>query len=258
MILVTGRIVELIFILIVLGAILYFMQAAAAGNPPSIRRLPQVDVIDELVARAVEMNKEIWFLSGRGPMTDAFILPSILSTFGILDYVTEKCARFGAKIHHPSVIPDAYNIQAEIMREAYERADRLEDFDPLETIIFIPYGAERPYVIQESWARKPAAAVMCGFWRHAAILFSEALQRAGAVTLAGTDTIDNIAFMVAANNYSMIGEEMYAMSAYLSRDPIMTSALVGQDIGKYICILMIILGTLFGIVGMPFAPWLQF
>ena len=162
-----------------------------------------------------------------------------------------------SEIHHPTVIPDAYNIQYEIMREAYETAGKPEEFDPLQTIIFIPYGAERPYVIQESWARKPAAAIMCGFWRHAAIIFSEALQRAGAVTLAGTDTIDNIAFMVAANNYSMIGEEMYAMSAYLSGDAVMTSALVGQDFGKYICIILSVLGSILGLIGITFAPLLS-
>jgi hypothetical protein len=33
-------------------------------------------------------------------MTNAFVLPGILSTFGICAYVTEQCARFGAKIHH--------------------------------------------------------------------------------------------------------------------------------------------------------------
>jgi len=257
MVLIQGRIVGFGFIIIVLVAIVYFMEQAKKGSPAKIRRLPQVDVIDELVGRAVEMDSEVWFLSGRGPMTDALILPSILSTFGILAYVTEKCARLGAKIHHPTVIPDAYNIQFEIMREAFEKAGKPENFDPLETIIFIPYGAERPYVIQESWRRKPAAAVMCGFWRHAAILFSEALQRAGTVTLAGTDTIDNIAFMVAANNYSMIGEEMYAMSAYLSGDPVMTSALVGQDIGKYVCIIMTVIGSLLGLAGILFAPLLS-
>jgi hypothetical protein len=203
------------------------------------------------------MNKELWFLSGQGQMTNATQLPGILSTFGILDYVTEKCAEYGCKIHHPTNLPVAYNIQYEIMREAYEAAGKPEDFDPLDTILYIPAGAGRPYITNESWKRKPAGGILTGFWYHYTIIYAEALQRAGAMTLGGTDTTHNIPFMVAANNYSMIGEEMYAMSAYLSKDPVLGSSLAGQDVGKYIIIILTILAVLAGLVGMDSATWFR-
>jgi hypothetical protein len=76
------------------------------------------------------------------------------------------------------------------------------------------------------------------------------------MTLGGTDTTHNIPFMVAANNYSMIGEEMYAMSAYLSEDKTLSSSLAGQDIGKYIVILMTIVGVLLAAAGYPVAEWI--
>jgi hypothetical protein len=62
--------------------------------------------------------------------------------------------------------------------------------------------------------------------------------------------------MVAANNYSMIGEEMYAMSAYLSEDPTLASSLAGQDIGKYIVIILCIIGVILHAAGIPFSDWL--
>jgi hypothetical protein len=239
-----------------MGAIYYFLYNAERGKFANIRRLPQVDAIDELIARCVEMNKEMWFLGGGGLMTNAFVLPAILSVFGILSYVTEKCAEYGCKIHFPSVNPIAYNIQTEIMRESYEKAGRIEDFDPLETIIYIPGGAHRPYVVTGVHSRKPGACILMGAWYHQTIIYSEALQRAGAMTLGGTDTTHNIPFMVAANNYSLIGEEMYAMSAYLSTDPVLGSTLAGQDIGKYAAMIITIIGVLLAAAGMPVADWL--
>jgi len=250
-----GRVLGFAVLIIVIGMILYYLQRAAGGKLSTLRRLPQIDVIDEIIARCVEMNRELWFLSGQGTMTYATQLPGILSTFGILAYVTQRCAEFGAVIHHPTMLPVAYNIQFEIMREAYELAGKPEEFDPLDTIIYMPAGASRPYVANESWRRKPAGAILTGFWYHFTIIHAEALQRAGAMTLGGTDTTHNIPFMVAANNYSMIGEEMYAMSAYLSKDPALTSSLAGQDVGKYIVIVLTILGMIAGAAGVDVLTW---
>lgn len=255
-IIVKDRIVGFVILLFTVSAILYYLWKAGQGQMAKLRRLPQIDVMDELVARSVEMKKELWFLSGGGTMTNAYELPGILSTFGICAYVTEQCAKYGAKIHHICRLPIAYNIHFEIMREAFEKAGKIEDFDPLETIIYIPSGAGRPYVLNESWRRKPASAILCGSWYHQTIIFCEGLQRAGAMTLGGTDTTHNIPFMVAANNYSMIGEEMYAMSAYLSEDRTLASSLVGQDLGKYLVIAMTILGVLLSLAGYPVGAWL--
>lgn len=252
-----GRAVGFALELFIILAIYYFLRRAQRGKPAELRRLPQIDVIDELVARAVEMDRELWFLSGGGTMTNAFVLPGILSTFGICSYVTEQCAEYGAKIHHVCRLPIAYNIHFEIMREAYEKAGKAEEFDPLETIIYIPSGAGRPYVLNESWRRKPASSILCGAWYHQTIIFCEALQRAGSMTLGGTDTTHNIPFMVAANNYSMIGEEMYAMSAYLSDDPTLASTLAGQDWGKYVAIALTIIGVILSLMGLPVVDWLK-
>jgi hypothetical protein len=255
-ILVQGREIGFLVLLFAWGTIYYYLQIGKQGKIVKLRRLPQIDVIDELVARAVEMGRELWFLSGSGTLTNAYVLPGILSTFGIASYVTEQCAKYGAKLHHVCRLPIAYNIHFEIAREAYEKVGKPEDFDPLETIIYIPSGSGRPYVLNESWRRKPASAILCGTWYHQTIIFCEGLQRAGAMTLGGTDTTHNIPFMVAANNHSMIGEEMYAMSAYLSEDKTLGNSLAGQDMSKYLVIALTIIGVLLAAAGFPVAEWL--
>ena len=52
-------------------------------------------------------------------------------------------------------------------------------------------------------------------------------------------------FFVAACDYTLIGEELFAASAYLSGEPKQLGSLKGQDVGKFIAMVAIILGMLF-------------
>jgi hypothetical protein len=45
-----------------------------------------------------------------------------------------------------------------------------------------------------------------------------------------------IPFFLAACDYTIIGDEYYAASAYLSREPTLLGSLVGQDYGKILMI----------------------
>jgi hypothetical protein len=47
-----------------------------------------------------------------------------------------------------------------------------------------------------------------------------------------------------ACDYCLIGEELYAASAYLSREPKLLGSLKGQDAGKAILLAVLVLGNL--------------
>ncbi|MCX7703279.1 MAG: hypothetical protein N2234_04155, partial [Planctomycetota bacterium] len=58
-----------------------------------------------------------------------------------------------------------------------------------------------------------------------------------------------VPFFVTTRDYTLIGEELYAASAYLSREPMLLGSLRGQDMGKALFIIALIVGTLFALVG---------
>ena len=60
-------------------------------------------------------------------------------------------------------------------------------------------------------------------------------------------------FFVTTCDYTLIGEELYAASAYLSREPIQLGTLRGQDFGKAFILVVLALGTLLATVGVLFA-----
>ena len=99
------------------------------------------------------------------------------------------------------------------------------------------------------WSQRVAGVLFLGSWYHKAVIFTENAARVGALTLGGTDTTHNIPFLVAICDYSIIGEELYALGAYVSEDPTQTASLAGQDIGKYIALILILLGSILATVG---------
>ena len=60
-------------------------------------------------------------------------------------------------------------------------------------------------------------------------------------------------------DYTLIGEELYAASAYLSKEPVQIGTLRGQDIGKAVVLSAIAIGVVLVTVGaVTGAQWPQF
>ena len=248
-IIIAGRALGLVLLVIIVGAILWFMQRSLTGNIPYLRRLPAVEVIDEILGRCVEMGCPAWYLMGSVGMTTPSVLAPTVATFQILSYTAREAARLGAKFFVPANQGLAYTIAHDIVEEAYRAEDKLEEFDPLATVLYLPAGADRMYILNHMWEEQIAGAFFLGSWYHEAVIYTENAARVGALSLGGTDTTHNIPFMVAICDYSIIGEELYALGAYVSKDPTQSSSLAGQDIGKYIALILIALGVILVTLG---------
>jgi hypothetical protein len=89
-----------------------------------------------------------------------------------------------------------------------------------------------------------------GTFHAESLLISEVGQSTGAIQIAGTAEPEQLPFFIAACDYTLIGEELYAASAYLSKEPKMLGSLKGQDLVKMIiifCLLAGILAVTFGV-----------
>jgi hypothetical protein len=85
------------------------------------------------------------------------------------------------------------------------------------------------------------------FWE---VFYAESLILAetgfstGAIQTAGTAQASQLPFFVVSCDYTLIGEELFAASAYLSRDPQQLGSLKGHDFGKLLVILLIVAGVI--------------
>ena len=76
------------------------------------------------------------------------------------------------------------------------------------------------------------------------LILAENGQTVGAIQIAGTPSITQVPFFLAACDYTIIGDEYYAISAYLSRQPTLLGSLVGQDYGKLLMMGVIVVGAI--------------
>jgi hypothetical protein len=247
---IAGRTLGIAILVLLVVAVLYYMQRAYSGTIPKLRRLQAVDVIEEIIGRCVEMGRPAWYLMDNVNMTTPSVLAPTVAAFQILSYTARMAARLGSKFFVPVTRGLAYSIANDIVEEAYKAEGKAEDFDPLGTVMYLPSGADRMYIINNMWSQRVAGVFFLGSWYHKAVIFSENAARVGALSLGGTDTTHNIPFLVAICDYSIIGEELYALGAYVSADPTNSASLAGQDIGKYVALILILLGSILATVGM--------
>ena len=76
------------------------------------------------------------------------------------------------------------------------------------------------------------------------LILAETGNSIGAIQIAGTASPTQIPFFVTACDYTLIGEEFFAASAYLSEKPELVGGVKGQDMIKLVIIALIVGGVL--------------
>ncbi|MFB3897511.1 MAG: DUF6754 domain-containing protein, partial [bacterium] len=137
----------------------------------------------------------------------------------------------------------------EVVREAYINIGRPDVFNPND----IYYVTEDQFgftaAVDGIMVReKPAANFFLGTFAAESIILAETGASTGAIQVAGTDSRYQLPFFIVACDYTLIGEELYAASAYLSREPKLLGSLRGQDAGKILLVTFIVLGTILGTI----------
>jgi hypothetical protein len=238
--------------------IFYFIRQAQKGRKLFLRRLPGVDAIDEAIGRAVEMGRPIMFTTG---LTG--VGPQLFACLGVLSHVAQRAATYGARLYVPSVEPEVMAISQDVIHQAHRAVDREDSYDP-DTVRYL---SSQQFAFASGYMgmahrERVAACFLFGFFAAESLILAEAGQQVGAIQVAGTATNEQIPFFVTTCDFTIIGEELYAVSAYLSREPVLLGSLRGQDIAKLVVFALVITGvvlaTIFQATGydLDFATWI--
>ena len=220
-----------------------------ARNNPNIflRRIPGLDAVEEAVGRATEMGRPVLYLTGSGELNGSGD-PSNLSTIAatvILGEVSKRVASYGTELRVPHRSAIVMAICQEMVKEAYLTAGRPDAYTE-ETNFFITqdqfaYTAAVDGIMLRD---KPAANIFMGYYYAESLLLAETGASTGAIQIAGTDADHQLPFFITTCDYTLIGEELYAASAYLSREPALVGTLRSQDLGKAVLLGVLLVGTL--------------
>jgi hypothetical protein len=241
----------LVLTMLFFGFVLFFIQnAQGEGKKPFVRRIPGIDAIEEAVGRATEMGRSVLYVPGVQDIEDMQTVQALI----ILESVAQTTARYDTPIKVPVTYPIPFTIAQEMVRGGCIRAGRPERYDP-DSVQFVSpeqfaYVAAITGVMMRD---KPAAHIFLGSFFAESLLLAETGFATGAIQVAGTANADQLPFFVVACDYTLIGEELFAASAYLSGEPKLVGSLKGADLMKIIIIVLIVTGCVletFGVHGL--------
>ena len=238
----TERTVVLIFVVIFTSLVIFFVNSAKKGGELYVRPIPGMDAVDEAVGRATEMGRPILYILGLSTISDVATIASLT----ILGRVAKKVAEFQSKLLVPCYDPIVMTVAQEVVKNAYLDAGRPDAYD--ERNIWFLSQSQFAYAAGVNGLmlrEKTATNFYLGMFYAESLVLAETGNIAGSIQIAGTDAVTQLPFFITSCDYTLIGEEFYAASAYLSREPKLLGSLKAQDWGKAGFIVLIILGGFF-------------
>lgn len=233
--------------LIIYGALLlWFIYHARKGKQLFIRKISGLEAVDEAVGRATEMGKPILYVPGLATID----VISTIASMNILSQVAKKTAEYNTTLLVPNRDPVVYTVAREVVKEAYTDAGRPDAFNP-DNVYFLTQDqfGYTSAVCGTMVRDKPATNLFIGYFWAESLVLAETGATTGAIQIAGTDSIFQLPFFIVACDYTLIGEELYAASAYLSREPLLLGSLKGQDWGKMIILGVLLLSSIIALLG---------
>lgn len=226
--------------------VLWFISKAKAGQQFFIRQLAGLEAIEEGIGRATEMGKPVLYIPGMLDMDDIQTIASMV----ILRRVAKKVAEYDTPLLVPSRMPVAFSTAQEVVKQAYTEVGRPDAFNPdnMPYITMAQFGyaaAVNGIMLRQ----KPGTILFLGAFYAESLMLAETGHSIGAIQIAGTAMPTQLPFFVAACDYTLIGEELFAASAYLSGEPRLLGSLKGQDWGKAIIMAIIAVGIILEIFG---------
>jgi hypothetical protein len=209
-----------------------------------IRRVQGLDAIDEAIGRATEMNRPVMYLPGYTGLSS----PQTLASMTVLSEVAKKTAQYDCRLIVPVQYPEIHSVLHEVIRQSYIETGHPDRFRSDDVMWFSNhYFGYAIGVIGIMNKEQIGANIMVGSFAFDALMYGEAASQVGAIQIGGTD--GPITDFVVTCDYTLIGEEMYAAAAYLSKDPKRISSIVVEDWFKYVVTAVVILGSLLNTIG---------
>ena len=250
---VEGLRIQFAAVIIISITIYYYIDRARSGADIYLRTIPGLKALEEAVGRATEMGKSVLFVPGISDLDQV----ETITGLNILGHVAEHTAKYETSLNVPVSKSIVMEAGREVCKEAYLRAGRPDLY----------YDDMVHYVTEEQFAYtagitgimerdKPAACFYLGKFYAESLILAEAGNSIGALQIAGTGSYSQIPFFVTACDYTLIGEEFFVASAYLSKKPELVGSIKGQDIVKLLVMIAIALTVVLN--GLFQSGWISF
>lgn len=244
----------LVLLLLFSAAVLFYTRRARNGEKLFIRKIAGLEAVEEAVGRATEMGRPVLFIPG----IDEIDRIDTLAGLAILQRVARITAQYESPLYVPVRYPMVLAAASEVVQQAYSTEGKLKSHnqDMVRYVAgeqFAFTATVNGYMMRE----RPAANIYMGAFFAESLLLAETGNAAGSIQIAGTAQPEQLPFFIAACDYTLMGEELFAASAYLSHEPVMLGGLKGQDLMKLLIVIVVILGAVLVTANESAGSWIS-
>ncbi len=198
------------------------------------------------------MGMSMHFSPGDFATLQGSVAPQTLAGLNIMQHLARICARNDVKLIATTGKTDVYPLMETMVREAYVGEGNPLGFKIDDTVRFTSNDqqSDSAYLIDLYKREKVAGTVLIGAYGGGTLSVLGGAHMANSIIIFGTARTTNLAFGAGLSDAVLLGEEIYAAGALVSRDPVMLGSISGEEIGKWLSVVLIILGAVLSFVGL--------
>lgn len=247
--------IALMFLIIIWVSAYVMIQKGKKGESFKLRGLPLFEITKEAVGRAAETGKPIMFTTGHsGGGLDSQNAGAHMAGLSMLSYVAEECGKNDVNIIFVPAFPELVVQGENILREAFTRVGKPE-FYRTDMVRFYSTNCYSYNLGCITTIRKehPACVFMIGaWWSSDMLIVGGAGREEGCMQIAGNVEVAGIASSMTVCDYILMGEEVMAAGAFVSKDIPLLNSIVSGDIAKFIWIALMLVGVALTSIGIKF------
>ena len=242
-------ILGLVLVLLAAGLMVVFSLRRRGRPRFALRPIVAMQRMRRAIGLAVEDGSRLHVSIGKASIISpnnpsALVGLSTVNRIGTLSSVSDR----------PPVVTSGDGTLAllsqDTLRGAYRAGNIIEQYDPLQARLTGPtpfsYVAGALPVVQDE---RVSATVLVGNFGPEIGLLIEAANRDGGFTLASSDAVAAQSVMYAAATEPLIGEELFAVPAYLQAGPVFQAGLRVQDVLRWIVVAVLLIGSILAFLG---------
>lgn len=244
-----SRSAALVILLAALALLYFFAARIRAGARYGLRRIAGYEAIQRMVGQAAEMGQALHMTPGAGGIGGTSTLET-LAGLTTLEYLAQQAALCDTpllvNVADPTTIPAAQGA----LRRGYAQAGYPDEYNPNRVRFTAPdpaaYAAGVMLTLEQ---QKLAGNVMIGNFGDEFLLMGETGTRKRVLQVSGATNPQVLPFVYAATDHPLIGEEIFAGGAYLSRHPNHIGSLAAADVIRSAIVIAVVIGVVLKTLG---------
>ena len=248
---VDGLLLTFVIQLIIMVFAIWALESARKGKlKTTVQRIPAIEAIDEAVERCVERGRPLMYDSGGAISGRA--APTQFATLDVLGRLTDRMASLGTPMLVAVYYAESISVTQDVVRMGYTSGGHPEAFN-IENIKW--WGDEwTSYysgVLTWLYDKKPAAYIMLTGLNWGGAMLAHDCHKIDCILLGADTSATGLSLSYLGPDVLIMMEELYATAAYLTKDPLETSALFAGDYLKILWVGLIVIGVIAAVAGFP-------